>query len=143
MGKQLVNFITCSCESSAPFFVIYKAGHCLKTTSFPYLVFFQIFLKCQFIYNLIKNLENKIKHIILFYKVVNIYLVKTTIIWKYYIDINFVYWFWKCWKIDPQLLILQSSQIKMIFLASFLILNFNILYSDRLWRSTCSCWSSR
>jgi ABC-type multidrug transport system ATPase subunit len=25
-GKQLVNFITCSCESSAPFFVIYKAG---------------------------------------------------------------------------------------------------------------------
>jgi hypothetical protein len=27
MGKQLVNFITCSCESSAPFFVIYKAGN--------------------------------------------------------------------------------------------------------------------
>jgi hypothetical protein len=27
MGKQLVNFITCGCESSAPFFVIYKAGH--------------------------------------------------------------------------------------------------------------------
>jgi hypothetical protein len=26
MGKQLVNFITCSCESSASFFVIYKAG---------------------------------------------------------------------------------------------------------------------
>ena len=26
MGKQLVSFITCSCESSAPFFVIYKAG---------------------------------------------------------------------------------------------------------------------
>jgi hypothetical protein len=26
MGKQLVNFITCSCEPSAPFFVIYKAG---------------------------------------------------------------------------------------------------------------------
>ena len=26
MGKQLVNFITCGCESSAPFFVIYKAG---------------------------------------------------------------------------------------------------------------------
>jgi hypothetical protein len=25
MGKQLVNFITCSCKSSAPFFVIYKA----------------------------------------------------------------------------------------------------------------------
>jgi len=25
-GQQLVNFITCSCESSAPFFVIYKAG---------------------------------------------------------------------------------------------------------------------
>jgi hypothetical protein len=24
--KQLVNFITCSCESNAPFFVIYKAG---------------------------------------------------------------------------------------------------------------------
>ena len=24
MGKQLVNFITCGCESSAPFFVIYK-----------------------------------------------------------------------------------------------------------------------
>ena len=27
MGKQLVNFIACGCESSAPFFVIYKAGH--------------------------------------------------------------------------------------------------------------------
>jgi hypothetical protein len=26
MGKQLVTFITCGCESSAPFFVIYKAG---------------------------------------------------------------------------------------------------------------------
>jgi len=26
MGKQLVNFITCGCESSAPFFVMYKAG---------------------------------------------------------------------------------------------------------------------
>ena len=26
LGKQLVNFITCSCESSAPFFVICKAG---------------------------------------------------------------------------------------------------------------------
>ena len=26
MGKQLVNFITCDCESSAPFFVIYKTG---------------------------------------------------------------------------------------------------------------------
>jgi len=26
MGKHLVNFITCGCESSAPFFVIYKAG---------------------------------------------------------------------------------------------------------------------
>jgi hypothetical protein len=26
MGKQLVNFITCGCESSAPFFVINKVG---------------------------------------------------------------------------------------------------------------------
>jgi hypothetical protein len=26
IGKQLVNFITCSCESIAPFFVIYKAN---------------------------------------------------------------------------------------------------------------------
>ena len=26
MCKQLVNFITCGCESSTPFFVIYKAG---------------------------------------------------------------------------------------------------------------------
>jgi len=26
LGKQLVNFITCGYESSAPFFVIYKAG---------------------------------------------------------------------------------------------------------------------
>jgi len=26
MGKQLVNFITCGCESSAAFFAIYKAG---------------------------------------------------------------------------------------------------------------------
>jgi len=26
MGKQLVNYITCGCESSTPFFAIYKAG---------------------------------------------------------------------------------------------------------------------
>jgi hypothetical protein len=26
LGKQLVNFITCGCESNAPFFVIHKAG---------------------------------------------------------------------------------------------------------------------
>jgi hypothetical protein len=26
MGKQLVNFITCGCESIAPFFVIYTSG---------------------------------------------------------------------------------------------------------------------
>ena len=26
MGKQLVNFITCGCDSSAVFFIIYKAG---------------------------------------------------------------------------------------------------------------------
>jgi hypothetical protein len=26
MGKQLVSFIICGCELSAPFFVIYKAG---------------------------------------------------------------------------------------------------------------------
>ena len=34
MGKQLVNFITCGCESSAPFFVIYKTGR----EPMPYLV---------------------------------------------------------------------------------------------------------
>jgi len=27
LGKQLVNFITCGCESSTPFFVNYKAGY--------------------------------------------------------------------------------------------------------------------
>jgi len=26
LGKQLANFITCDCKSSASFFVIYKAG---------------------------------------------------------------------------------------------------------------------
>jgi hypothetical protein len=26
LGEQLVNFITCGCESSAPFFETYKAG---------------------------------------------------------------------------------------------------------------------
>ena len=31
MGKQLVTFITCGCELSAPFFVIYKAGYEPKT----------------------------------------------------------------------------------------------------------------
>ena len=33
MDKQLVNFITCGCESSAPFFVVYNAGREPK----PYL----------------------------------------------------------------------------------------------------------
>ena len=32
MGKQVVNFITCGCESSAPFFVIYKAGYFVTAT---------------------------------------------------------------------------------------------------------------
>ena len=32
LGKQLVNFFTCGCKSSAPFFVIYKAGR--KPTSY-------------------------------------------------------------------------------------------------------------
>jgi hypothetical protein len=26
MGMELINFITCGCESSAPFFAIYKVG---------------------------------------------------------------------------------------------------------------------
>jgi hypothetical protein len=47
MGKQLVNFITCGCESSALFFVIYKAGR--ETTPFKaswvFLIFF--FNKCM------------------------------------------------------------------------------------------------
>jgi hypothetical protein len=30
MGKQMVNFITCDFESSAPFFVIYKAEGIVK-----------------------------------------------------------------------------------------------------------------
>jgi hypothetical protein len=34
MGKQLVNFITFGCQSSAPFFVIYKTGH----EPMPYLI---------------------------------------------------------------------------------------------------------
>jgi len=59
MGKQLVNFITCDCKSSAPIFVIYKAGtganpcrigdnyltHKLKKTWFDiYLHYKKIFL---------------------------------------------------------------------------------------------------
>jgi hypothetical protein len=32
IDKQLVNFITCGCQSSAPFFVIYKA----RRESTPY-----------------------------------------------------------------------------------------------------------
>jgi hypothetical protein len=36
MGKQLVNFITCGCESSAPFCVIYKAGR--EPTTYWWLV---------------------------------------------------------------------------------------------------------
>jgi hypothetical protein len=38
MGKQLVSFTTCGCESSAPFFVIYKAGR--EPT--PYYIMFDI-----------------------------------------------------------------------------------------------------
>jgi hypothetical protein len=34
LGKQLVNFITCGCGTSAPFFVIYKAGHELRGKRF-------------------------------------------------------------------------------------------------------------
>jgi hypothetical protein len=33
MGKQLVNFITCGCESSVPFFVINKANSLSRTAA--------------------------------------------------------------------------------------------------------------
>jgi hypothetical protein len=51
MGKQLVNFITCDCESSAPFFVIYKAGR--KPT--PY--WWYACMSCQVI-----QLPNSLSH---------------------------------------------------------------------------------
>ena len=37
MGKQLVNFLTCDCESSAPFFVIYKTDAVLVIGLFELL----------------------------------------------------------------------------------------------------------
>ena len=63
LGKQLVNFITCGCESSAPFFVIYKAGYdtyliegpaLLKETCiYQYMSSYTIksLLKFSFVYN--------------------------------------------------------------------------------------------
>jgi hypothetical protein len=40
MGKQLVNVITCGCESSAPFFVIYKAGLFCNSYTCQFYIFF-------------------------------------------------------------------------------------------------------
>jgi hypothetical protein len=44
MGKQLVNFITCGCELSAPFFVIYKA----EREPTPYWFSLNIFLFAKY-----------------------------------------------------------------------------------------------
>jgi hypothetical protein len=50
MGKQLVNFIPCGCESSAPFFVIYKAGHDVKFEVSVDQAMRQMKLSCCFFY---------------------------------------------------------------------------------------------
>jgi len=49
MGKQLVNFITCGCESSAPFFVIYKAMLLCNSYTCQLYIFFVLGqkLKCR------------------------------------------------------------------------------------------------
>ena len=67
---------------------------------------------------------------------------KTTVIWKHLLcryqfcvlDLKML----KDWSI-----IIDPSQIKLTFSAPFLILSFNILYFDRLWRSTCSCFKTK
>ena len=40
MGKRLVNFITCDCESSAPFFATYKAGR----EPIPFTVYINVYI---------------------------------------------------------------------------------------------------
>jgi glycosyltransferase involved in cell wall biosynthesis len=50
MGKQLVNFITCGCESSAPFFVIYKDGW--EHTLYFFFFFF------IFVSSIVRNLHS-------------------------------------------------------------------------------------
>jgi hypothetical protein len=40
MGKQLVNFITCNGESSAPYFVNYKAGRETHRTKKDHIINF-------------------------------------------------------------------------------------------------------
>jgi hypothetical protein len=40
MGKRLVNFITCDCESSAPFFATYKAGR----EPMPFTVYINVYI---------------------------------------------------------------------------------------------------
>ena len=40
MGKQLVSFITCGCESSAPCFVIYKARLLCNSYTYQLYIFF-------------------------------------------------------------------------------------------------------
>ena len=49
LGKQLVNFITCGCESSAPFFVIYKARLLCNSYTCQLYIFFVLGqkLKCR------------------------------------------------------------------------------------------------
>ena len=40
MGKQLVSFITCGCESSAPCFVIYKTRQLCNSYTYQLYIFF-------------------------------------------------------------------------------------------------------
>ena len=56
MGKQLVSFITWGCESSAPLFIIYKAGPVNQTDTHDILVT-EILLKVAL--NTIKSLNIK------------------------------------------------------------------------------------
>jgi hypothetical protein len=42
MGKQLVNFITCGCESSAPFFAIYKPRLLCNSYTCQLYIFYKV-----------------------------------------------------------------------------------------------------
>ena len=83
LGKQLVNFITCGCESSAPLFVIYKAVSQLKpwlvTPTNTWHLLFNVLV--SLIYCSLISTERSRSWVTTNFKSVQIYTVSTVVFW--------------------------------------------------------------
>ena len=86
MGKQLVNFITCGCESSAPFFAIYKPRLLCNSYTCQLYIFLVLGqkLKCRALLSgnipLKKHLTNPAVLLIYVWQDIHVYMGKVSMI---------------------------------------------------------------